>query len=385
MENFTFHNPVRVHFGKGQIAKLAAEIPAGTKVLLTYGGGSIKANGVYDQVMKALSGREVLEYGGIEPNPRFETLMPAVELARREGVTFLLAVGGGSVLDGTKFIAAAVNFDGDPWDILAKGARVASAMPLGAVLTLPATGSEMNSSAVVTRWETREKLAFSSRHVYPRFSILDPETTFSLPPRQVGNGIVDAFVHTTEQYLTYPADAPLQDRMAEAILSTLIEVGPKTLADPTDYQARASFMWSATMALNGIIGVGVPQDWATHSIGHELTALHGLDHGQTLAVVLPAILEVKREQKAQKLLQYAERVWGIREGSDDQRMKQAIDRTRAFFESVGVPTRLADYGVSPDTIPTIVKRMEGRGEVALGEREDIGPSTVQQILEVCCR
>jgi NADP-dependent alcohol dehydrogenase len=385
MENFTFQNPVRIHFGKGQIARLADEIPAGTKVLVTYGGGSIKANGVYDQVMKALSGRKVLEYGGIEPNPRLETLLPAVDLVRKEGVEFLLAVGGGSVLDGTKFIAAAVDFEGDPWDILAKEARVTSAVPLGAVLTLPATGSEMNGNSVVTKWATREKLAFWSRHAYPRFSILDPETTFSLPPRQVGNGIVDAFVHTTEQYLTYPADAPLQDRMAEAILSTLVEVGPKTLADPTDYQARASFMWSATMALNGIIGVGVPQDWATHSIGHELTALHGLDHAQTLAVVLPAILEVQREQKSQKLLQYAERVWGIREGDDDARMREAIARTRDFFESVGVPTRLASYGVSPDTIPTIVDRMERRGEVALGERQDIGPATVKEILELCCR
>lgn len=385
MENFTFQNPVRIHFGKGQIARIADEIPAGTKVLVTYGGGSIKANGVYDQVMKALAGREVLEYGGIEPNPRYETLMPAVELVRKEGIDFLLAVGGGSVLDGTKFIAAAVNFEGDPWDILAKGARVASAVPLGAVLTLPATGSEMNGNSVVTKWETREKLAFASRHVYPRFSILDPETTFSLPPRQVSNGIVDAFVHTTEQYLTYPANAPLQDRMAEAVLSTLVEVGPRTLADPNDYDARASLMWSATMALNGIIGVGVPQDWATHAIGHELTALHGLDHGQTLAVVLPAILEVKRQQKSQKLLQYAERVWGIREGDDEARMGEAIARTRAFFEAVGVPTRLGDYGVSPETVPTIVARMEQRGTVALGEHEDIGPSTVKEILELCCR
>ncbi|MBO9542216.1 iron-containing alcohol dehydrogenase [bacterium] len=385
MENFSFQNPVRIHFGKGQIARLAEEIPAGTKVLLTYGGGSIKANGVYDQVKQALAGREVLEFGGIEPNPRFETLMPAVELVRKEGVEFLLAVGGGSVLDGTKFIAAAVNFEGDPWDILAKGARVKSAIPLGAVLTLPATGSEMNGNSVVTKWETRDKLAFSSKHVYPRFSILDPETTFSLPPRQVANGIVDAFVHTTEQYLTYPADAPLQDRMAEAILSTLVEVGPETLANPTDYQARASFMWSATMALNGIIGVGVPQDWATHSIGHELTALHGLDHGQTLAVVLPAIMEVKRQEKAQKLLQYGERVWGIREGDDEKRMVEAIAKTRAFFESLGVPTRLEAYGVSAETIPTIVDRMERRGDVNLGEREDIGVPAIRQILEVCCR
>ncbi len=380
MYNFTFYNPVKILFGKGQIANIAQEIPASAKILLTYGGGSIKRNGVYDQVVKALAGRNFLEFGGIEPNPRYETLMQAVELVRREGVDFLLAVGGGSVLDGTKFIAAAVPFDGDPWDILAKHAPITSALPLGTVLTLPATGSEMNTNAVVTKWETREKLYFSSPLVFPKFSVLDPETTYSLPARQIGNGIVDAFTHVAEQYLTFPANAPLQDRMAEAILATLIEEGPKTIQNPTDYNARANVMWCTTMALNGLIGAGVPQDWATHMIGHELTALHNLDHAQTLAVVLPSVLTWQKQQKREKLLQYSDRIWHITDGTAEERIEQAIAKTRDFFESVGVPTRLSAYGVDTSTIPTIVERLERRGVFPIGERRDITASAVEKIL-----
>lgn len=383
MNNFTFHNPVRILFGKGQIANIAAEIPADAKILLTYGGGSIKQNGVYDQVMAALAGRQVDEFGGIEPNPRFETLMHAVEKIRAEGHDFLLAVGGGSVADATKFIAAAVPFEGDPWTILAKRAPVTSALPLGVVLTLPATGSEMNTFAVVTKWETREKLSFGSPLVSPKFSVLDPETTFTLSPRYIGNGIVDAFTHTVEQYLTYPADAPLQDRQAEAILATLIEEGPKTLSNPTDYTSRANFMWAATNALNGLIGAGVPQDWATHMIGHELTALHGLDHAQTLAIVLPGVLRVKSEAKKEKLLQYGARVWGVTTGSDDERITATIEKTRAFFESVGVPTRLSAYNIQKDAIPALVDKLASHGPVRLGERRDIGVSEVEQILNLC--
>ncbi|YAF95952.1 MAG: iron-containing alcohol dehydrogenase [Nodularia sp. CChRGM 3473] len=380
MENFIFYNPVKILFGKGQIANIAAEIPADARILVTYGGGSIKTNGVYDQVKLALAGRNVTEFGGIEPNPHLETLLKAVEVVRKEGIDFLLAVGGGSVLDGTKFIAAAVPFVGDPWDILAKQASVTAAVPFGAVLTLPATGSEMNTNSVVTKWETQEKLYFSSPLVFPRFSVLDPETTFSLPPRQISNGIVDAYTHVMEQYLTYPVNAPLQDRMAESILKTLIEEGPKTLANPQDYDARANVMWCATMALNGLIGVGVPQDWATHMIGHELTALHGLDHAQTLAIVLPSTLTIRRDRKWQKLLQYAERVWGIVDGSEETRITDAIAQTRNFFESVGVRTRLADYGVGLDTIPVIIDRFEKRGFVALGEHQDVNPEVVEKIL-----
>ncbi|MEH2062982.1 MAG: iron-containing alcohol dehydrogenase [Nostoc sp.] len=380
MKNFVFYNPVKILFGKGQIANIAAEIPADAKILITYGGGSIKTNGVYEQVKSALAGRNVVEFGGIEPNPHLETLLKAVELVRNEGIDFLLAVGGGSVLDGTKFIAAAAPFVGDPWDILAKNAPVKAALPFGTVLTLPATGSEMNTNSVVTKWETQEKLPFSSPLVFPRFSVLDPETTFSLPVRQISNGIVDAYTHVMEQYLTYPVNAPLQDRMAESILKTLIEEGPKTLANPQDYDARANVMWSATLALNGLIGAGVPQDWATHMIGHELTALHGLDHAQSLAIVLPNTLTIRRDRKWQKLLQYGERVWGIVDGSEEARITEAIAKTRNFFESVGVPTHLSDYGVGLDTIPVIIERFEKRGTVALGEYKDVNSQVIEQIL-----
>jgi NADP-dependent alcohol dehydrogenase len=383
MENFAFYNPVKILFGKGQIAKIGEEIPADAKILVIYGGGSIKTNGVYEQVKTAIAGRSFLEFGGIEANPHFETLLKAVELIRTEGINFLLAVGGGSVVDGTKFIAAAVNFEGDPWDILAKHAAVKSALPFGAVLTLPATGSEMNTASVVTKWETQEKLFFSSPLVFPKFSVLDPETTYSLPIRQVSNGIVDAFTHVMEQYLTYPVNAPLQDRMAESILKTLIEEGPKVLADLHDYNARSNVMWCATMALNGLIGVGVPQDWATHMIGHELTALHGIDHAQTLAIVLPNVLTVRRDHKREKLLQYADRVWGLVDGTEESRIDQAIAKTREFFEAVGIRTHLSDYGVGLDVIPLITDRFEKRGFVALGENKDITPKVVEQILTLC--
>ncbi|MFZ5927571.1 MAG: iron-containing alcohol dehydrogenase [Acidobacteriota bacterium] len=381
MLNFEYSNPTKILFGKGQIAAIAREIPASTKVLMTYGGGSIRSNGVYDQVKRALAGRPVIEFGGIQPNPEYRTLMEAVKLARAEKAEFLLAVGGGSVLDGTKFIAAAIPFEGEPWDIVQKGAEVKSAVPLGSVLTLPATGSEANPFAVISRSETGEKLAFSSPHVYPKFSVLDPETTFSLPPRQVANGIVDAFVHTMEQYLTFPAKAELNDRFAESILQTLIEIGPKTLANPTDYDARATFVWTATMALNGLIGCGVPQDWATHMIGHELTALYGIDHARTLAVVAPHLYRVLAADKADKLLQYGERVWGIREGSKQERIEAAIRKTEEFFESLGVPTRLSRYeDVRAETPREVAQRLKQRGMEKLGERGAVAPPVVEEIL-----
>jgi NADP-dependent alcohol dehydrogenase len=383
MLNFTFHNPTRIHFGKGQISAIAGEIPAGAKVLMTYGGGSIWQNGVYDQTMKALEGRTVIEFGGIEPNPEYETLMEAVELGRREQVDILVAVGGGSVLDGTKFIAAAIPFSGDAWDICRKGAPVEQAVPLGCILTLPATGSESNPFAVISRADTIEKLAFSSDRCFPKFAVLDPETTFSLPQRQVANGVVDAFVHTLEQYLTYPVDSPLQDRFAESILQTLIEVGPRTLAAPSDYDLRASFVWSATMALNGLIGAGVPQDWATHMIGHELTALYGIDHARTLAVVLPHLLRVRKEQKREKLLQFAARVWGVQSGSDDQRIEAGVCRMEQFFESLGLSTKLASYAsVRSDTPELVASRLKDRGFTKLGERQDVTPAAVEQVLSL---
>jgi NADP-dependent alcohol dehydrogenase len=383
MNNFTFYNPVKIIFGKGQIAALATEVPAEARVLMAYGGGSIKKNGVYEQVMQALTNHQVVEFGGIEPNPRYETLMQAVELARREQIDYILAVGGGSVIDGVKFIAAAIPFEeGDPWTICSEKAPVTEAIPFGAVLTLPATGSEMNSGSVITREGTRQKLAFSSPLTFPKFSILDPETTFSLPLRQLSNGIVDAFTHVLEQYLTYPVNAPLQDRLAESILITLKEEGPKALQNPTDYDTAANIMWCATMALNGVIRVGVPTDWATHMIGHELTALHGIDHARTLAIVLPSLLRYKRDTKREKLLQYGERVWGVTQGSEEERIEATVQATADFFESLDIRTKLKDYDVEQSTIQDIVRRFEERGVKNLGERADIQVADVEQILRM---
>lgn len=382
MQNFTLHTPTKVLFGTGQIAQLNKEIPADARILITYGGGSIKQNGVLDQVHQALQGFDYLEFGGIEPNPTYETLMKAVEVCRAEKITFLLAVGGGSVLDGTKFIAAAVNYPQDPWHILeTTGSDIKEALPMGSVLTLPATGSEANSGAVISRRSTGDKQHFFSPHVQPLFAVLDPVVTYTLPPRQVANGVVDAFIHTIEQYLTYPVDAKVQDRFAEGLLLTLIEEGPKALTDPENYNVRANIMWSATMALNGLIGAGVPQDWATHMLGHELTARHGLDHAQTLAVILPALLVAKKQQKRAKLLQYAERVWNLREGTEDQRIDAAIAATRHFFESMGVATRLSDYKLDGSTIPDLIKKLEEHGMTALGEHSDITLADSKRIYE----
>ncbi|ELY6275383.1 alcohol dehydrogenase [Cronobacter muytjensii] len=384
MNNFNLHNPTHIAFGKGAISELRALIPADSRVLITYGGGSVKKTGVLDQVYSALNGLDVLEFGGIEPNPSYETLMNAVELVRKENVTFLLAVGGGSVLDGTKFIAAAAHYTAasDPWHILeTRGSDITSAIPMGSVLTLPATGSESNKGAVVSRRATGDKQAFHSPFVQPRFAILDPVYTYTLPPRQVANGVVDAFVHTVEQYVTYPVNAKIQDRFAEGILLTLIEEGPKALKEPENYDVRANLMWAATQALNGLIGAGVPQDWATHMLGHELTAMHGLDHAQTLAVVLPALWNEKRNEKRAKLLQYAERVWKITEGSDDERIDAAIAATRRFFETMGAPTRLSDYGLDGSSIPALLAKLEEHGLTALGEHQDITLDVSRRIYE----
>ncbi len=384
MNNFNLHNPTHIAFGKGAISELRSLIPADSRVLITYGGGSVKKTGVLDQVYSALNGLDVLEFGGIEPNPSYETLMNAVELVRKEKVTFLLAVGGGSVLDGTKFIAAAVHYTAasDPWHILeTRGSDITDAIPMGSVLTLPATGSESNKGAVVSRRATGDKQAFHSPFVQPRFAILDPVYTYTLPPRQVANGVVDAFVHTVEQYVTYPVNAKIQDRFAEGILLTLIEEGPKALEEPENYDVRANLMWAATQALNGLIGAGVPQDWATHMLGHELTAMHGLDHAQTLAVVLPALWNEKRNEKRAKLLQYAGRVWNITEGSDDERIDAAIAATRRFFETMGAPTRLSDYGLDGSSIPALLAKLEEHGLTALGEHQDITLDVSRRIYE----
>lgn len=382
MNNFEFYNPVKIVFGKGQITNLETLVPQRKKIMMIYGGGSIKNNGVYEQVVAALEERDIIEFSGIQPNPKYETCMEAVELARKEGVEFLLAVGGGSVVDATKFIAAAVAFEaGDPWEMLTERKRSPKVLPYGTVLTLPATGSEMNTGSVITRGQ--DKLGFmGDPRMFAQFSVLDPETTYSLNERQIGNGIVDAFVHTVEQYLTYPVDTPLQDRFAEGILQTLIEEGPKAIHVKDHYESRANIMWSATMALNGLIGAGVVQDWSTHMIGHELTALHGIDHARTLALVLPSLLRIQKEGKRQKLLQYARRVWNIQTPDADKAIEAAILQTEDFFNGLGLPTKLKAYKIQESDIDPIVESLRKHIPANLGERQDLDANKVKEVLKL---
>ncbi len=383
MNNFELYNPVNYIFGRGQIAKLAEVTPKNTKVLLAYGGGSIFKNGVYDQVKTALEGYDCIEFGGIEPNPRYETLMKAVELIRAENIGFVLAIGGGSVIDGVKFISAAVNYPGDAIEILKQRILFKDAsvcVPFGTVLTLPATGSEMNSGAVVTIDATQEKLTLGGSALFPKFSIVDPTVIASLPKRQLQNGVVDAFTHVMEQYLTYTHDAKLQDRIAESILQTLIEIGPSVVENPTDYKLASNFVWSATMALNGLIQKGVPSDWATHMIGHELTALYEIDHARTLAIIGPNLYRVMFETKKEKLTQYGQRVWNLT-GTPDEIAKAAIDKTVTFFHTMGMKTRISENAENIEgTADFIVQRFEERGWLGLGERQNVTLEKVREIV-----
>ena len=379
MHNFEFQNPVKIIFGKGQIARLPEEIKKGTRIMITYGGGSIFKNGVYDQVKKALEGYEVVEFGGIEANPDYSTLIKAIGICKESQVDMLLAVGGGSVIDGTKFIATGVKYAGDPWDFMINPSLATDALPIATVLTLPATGSEMNNGAVISRRERNEKFAFMNPKGYPVFSILDPTVIYSLPQRQVANGIVDTYAHTLEQYLTTDLNTYVMDRWAEGLLQTLVEIAPQLMKNQQDYDLCANFMLTATMALNGFIAMGTDQDWATHMIGHELTALHGLDHGVTLAIVHPGVMDVMRDEKKTKLLQYAERVWGIREGSEDQKIDAAIRKTEEFYRSLGIKTRLSEHGIGEETIQTIVDRFIQRGW-KVGEHGIVTPEKAKEIL-----
>lgn len=379
MENFIFQNPTKLIFGKRMIARLAKEIPAGKHVMITFGGGSVKKNGVYEQVKEALKGFEVIEFWGIEANPKIETLRKAIELGKEKQVDFLLAVGGGSVIDGTKLIAAGLLYAGDAWDLVLKG-KVKDTLPLATVLTLPATGSEMNDGAVISSTVTMEKYPFHSN--YPVFSILDPTVTFTLPEYQVACGIADTYVHVMEQYMTTSGQSRLMDRWAEGILHTLIEIAPDILRKQDNYELMAEFMLSATMGLNGFIAMGVRQDWATHMIGHELTALHGLTHGATLAIVMPGLLRTLKQKKLAKLVQYGERVWHIVEGSDSQRADKAIEKTEAFFRSLGLPTRLGDAQIGDETIREIERRFNDR-HVAFGEDQDVTGTVAREVLENC--
>ncbi len=379
MENFVFQNPTKLIFGQGMIARLSKEIPAGKRILITFGGGSVKRNGVYEQVKEALKNFETFEFWGIEANPKIETLRKAIQLGKENQVDFLVAVGGGSVLDGTKLIAAGLLYEGDAWDLVLKG-RTNMALPMGTVLTLPATGSEMNSGAVISKLETAEKFAFYSKH--PVFSILDPTVTFTLPLHQIACGIADTFVHVMEQYLTTTGQSRLMDRWAEGILHSLIEIAPKILEKQDNYDLMADFMLCATTGLNGFIAMGVHQDWATHMIGHELTALNGLTHGATLTIVFPGLLRTLKHNKQDKILQYGERIWGITEGSEEERIEKTICQTEAFFKTLGLPTRLKDAQIGEETILEIEKRFNERN-VAFGENQDVTGTIAREILENC--
>jgi NADP-dependent alcohol dehydrogenase len=386
MLNFELYNPTNYIFGKGQTEKLTTLLPKDAKILLAYGGGSIFKNGVYDQVKLALKGFEIIEFGGIEPNPRFETLMKAVEIIREQNINFILAVGGGSVIDGVKFISGALKYEGNPIEILKNRVLftdLSKVIPFGTVLTLPATGSEMNSGAVVTIEATQEKLVLGGSALFPKFSICDPTVIASLPKRQIQNGIIDAFTHVMEQYLTFPHDALLQDRFSESILQTLIEIGPSVAENPTDYKLASNFMWCATMALNGLIQKGVPSDWATHMIGHELTALYEIDHARTLAIIGPNLYKVLFETKKEKLAQYGERVWNITGNSIEEKASKAIEKTVDFFHQMGMKTKLSENTENyQNAADFIVNRFEERNWLALGEKQNITPEKVREIVEM---
>ena len=385
MLNFELYNPTKLVFGKGQIEKLATLVPANAKILLAYGGGSIFKNGIHEQVRKSLENFDIIEFGGIEANPRFETLMKAVKIIQEQKIEFILAVGGGSVIDGVKFISAAVHFDGNPIDILQKriifkeGSNV---VPFGTILTLPATGSEMNSGAVITIEATQEKLDFGGSAMFPKFSICDPTVITSLPKRQLQNGVIDAYVHVMEQYLTYPHDGYLQDRIAESILQTLIQIGPEVVESPSDYALASNFMWSCTMALNGLIQKGVPSDWATHMIGHELTALYEIDHARSLAIIGPNLYRVLFETKKEKLAQYGKRVFNLK-GTEEEIAAEAINKTVEFYHTMGMKTKLSECTKEFEkTADFIVNRFEKRGWIALGEKQNITLEKIKSIVEM---
>ncbi len=381
MNNFEFANPVKVVFGKGSIARLSELIPAGSKVMMIYGGGSIHRNGVYEQVIEALDRFDLIEFGGIEANPHYETCMQAVEVVKSQGINFLLAVGGGSVIDATKFIAAATFFPGEPWDILSKGGKIEKALPLGTVLTLAATGSEMNERAVISRVSTCEKLNFASPYVFPQFSILDPEVTYSLPARQVANGVVDSFIHVVEQYLTYPVNAKVQDAFAEGLMRVIYEEGIKVLDNPTDYDIRANLMWAATNALNVWIGQGVPQDWSSHRMGYALTAQFGLDHAQTLAVLLPGVMTYMFKEKQIKLARMGEVVFEIKEGTEEDKARQTIIACESFFRQMGLQTRLSEYGITEKDLDGLAALVDRQGW-KLGEHHNIDSKVAREIMSL---
>lgn len=377
---FSYHNPTQIHFGPNSFANLGELIPSDAKVLLLYGGGSIKRNGIYDQVCSALAGREVSEFGGVEANPTLETLSVAVDQVKRQKINFILGVGGGSVADGAKFIACAALYAGDGWDIVSGKHVPTEALPVGIVLTLPATGSESNAGAVVTRKATQEKRVFFVPPARPRFAILNPEVMASLPDRQLENGVVDAFVHVCEQYLTYPVGALVQDGYAEAVMKAL-----KMLADTFDQRQqttwRQNLMWAANQALCGIIGVGVPVDWATHRMAVELTALYGIDHGRTLSIIQPWLLRELIEAKRAKLEQMGCNVFGLAQPSAED----TIGAIETFYRSLGMPVHLSEAAVTePDAAARVMQALRAHGNAALGGHAELDEAKTERIIGAAC-
>ncbi|MDQ2192235.1 iron-containing alcohol dehydrogenase [Vibrio anguillarum] len=376
---FTYVNPTLIHFGQGQISAISQVIPTDQKVLVIYGGGSIKKNGVYDQVVSALTDHQWVEFSGVEANPTKETLDKAVAIVKEQDIDFILAVGGGSVIDGSKYVAATAKYDGDGWDIMVGKHQVTEATPIGAILTLPATGSESNMGAVITKAQTQDKLAFMAPAVQPKFAVLDPDVMKSLPERQLINGIVDAWVHVCEQYLTLPTNAMVQDGYAETLLKNLLVLGQQY--DQRDNDGwRANLMWTANQALNGLIGTGVPQDWATHMIGHEFTALWHVDHARSLAIVQPSLLRNQLENKRAKLEQMGKNVFGLNQTSD--LALRTIDAIEAFYHSLNVPTQFADHNSSKQAaIDAVIAQLNAHGMLVLGEQQAITLEKSREILE----
>ncbi|ADU95390.1 iron-containing alcohol dehydrogenase [Geobacillus sp. Y412MC52] len=367
MQEFIFRNPTKLIFGKGQLERLKEEVPRyGKKVLLVYGGGSIKRNGLYDEVMKILGniGAEVIELPGVEPNPRVSTVRKGVDICKREGVEFLLAVGGGSVIDCTKAIAAGAKFDGDPWDFITKKAPVTGALPFGVVLTLAATGSEMNSGSVITNWETKEKYGWGSPFTFPQFSILDPTYTMTVPKDHTVYGIVDMMSHVFEQYFHHTPNTPLQDRMCEAVLKTVIETAPKLINDLENYELRETIMYSGTIALNGFLQMGVRGDWATHNIEHAVSAVYDIPHAGGLAILFPNWMKHVLDENVSRFAQLAVRVFDVDPAGKSERdvALEGIERLREFWSSLGAPSRLADYGIGEENLELMADKAMAFGE-----------------------
>ncbi|MBY6196264.1 iron-containing alcohol dehydrogenase [Vibrio hangzhouensis] len=374
---FSYANPTVIHFGQGQIQQISASIPKNAKVLIIYGGGSIKKNGVYDQVVSSLSQHSWSEFSGVEANPTKETLDKAIAQVKAEDIDYLLAVGGGSVIDGTKYIAAAALHEGDSWDLITGDYKVDNAIPIGVVLTLPATGSESNMGAVVTRKATNEKLGFLSPAVRPKFAVLDPDAMKTLPEKQLVNGLVDAWVHVCEQYITSPTGHMVQEGYAEVLLRNLLELGAQF--NQRDDKWRANLMWTANQALNGQIGAGMPQDWATHMIGHELTALWGVDHARSLAIIQPALLRNQLEYKQAKIEQMGRNVFGLEDSAD--LAERTIQSIEDFYASLHVDTGLSEVsGDKSDAIELIIEKLEHNGYTMLGENRTITPDVSRAIL-----